>query len=106
MAPLNDELPDANLFEVDIIQSEYGDILEYLTTNKVSSDYNSNHVKSLLQRSALYTLISNVLYKHDKNGILRRCIFKNKIPLILGDVIQMPMVVTLQVNLLHVKPYC
>lgn len=49
LEPLNDELPDANLFEVDIIQSEYGDILKYLTTNKVPSDYNSNQVKSLLQ---------------------------------------------------------
>ena len=83
MAPLNDELPDANLFEVDIIQSEYGDILEYLTTNKVPNDYTPNQVKSLLQRSAPYTLIDKVLYKQGKDGVLRRCIFKNEIPLIL-----------------------
>lgn len=81
--PLNDELPNANLFEVDIVQSEYGNILEYLTTNKIPIDYTPKQVKSLLQRSAPYTLISNILYKQGRDRVLRRCIFKNEILLIL-----------------------
>jgi hypothetical protein len=39
LEPLNDQLPDAALFEVDVIQTEYADILTFLQTNRMPEDY-------------------------------------------------------------------
>jgi hypothetical protein len=37
--PLNDQLLDANLFEVDVIQAEYAEIINFLQTNKMLEEY-------------------------------------------------------------------
>jgi hypothetical protein len=83
LEPLNDKLPDAVLFEVDVIQTEYADILTFLQTNRMPEDYIPAHVKSLLQRSSPYTLIGGTLYKQGKDAVLRRCIFTHEIPMVL-----------------------
>ena len=83
MEPLNDQLPDADLFEVDVIQTEYADILTFLQTNRMLEDYTPAQVKSFLQRNSPYTLIVGTLFKQGKNGILRRCIFTHEIPMVL-----------------------
>jgi hypothetical protein len=46
-------------------------------------EYIPAQVKSLLQRSAPYTLIGGILYKQGRDGILRRCIYTNEIPMVL-----------------------
>ena len=83
LTPINDSLPDAQLFEVDVIQSEYKEILEYLSTSKVPLDYTPKQVNALLHKCGQYTLIDNTLYKRGKDDILRRCIYKYEIPIIL-----------------------
>jgi hypothetical protein len=83
LEPLNDQLPDADLFEVDVIQAEYAEFINFLQTNRMPEEYILAQVKSLLQRSAPYTLIGGTLYKQGQDGILRRYIYTNKIPMVL-----------------------
>ena len=52
LEPLNDQLLDSTLFEVDVIHSEYADILTFLQTNRMPENYNLAQIKSLLQRSS------------------------------------------------------
>jgi hypothetical protein len=82
LEPLNDQLPDADLFEVDVIFPDYVDIITYLKTNQVPGEYNSKQVEALLRRSAPFTLIGETLYKQGHDGILRRCLNPSEVPLI------------------------
>jgi hypothetical protein len=83
LEPLNDQLPDANLFEVDVIFPNYVDIITYLKTNQALREYNSKQVEALLKRSAPFTLIGETLYKQGHDGILRRCLNPSEVSLIL-----------------------
>jgi hypothetical protein len=83
LEPLNDQLPDADLFEVDVIFPDYVDIITYLKTNQAPGEYNSKQVEALLRRSAPFTLIGETLYKQGHDGILRRCLNPSEVPLIL-----------------------
>jgi len=68
---LEDDIPDANLFEVDIIHTEYADILNYLSTNSFLEDYSAKEMQALIKKSAPYTLLDKTLYKLDHDGVLR-----------------------------------
>jgi hypothetical protein len=68
LAPLNDQLLDADLFEVDVIHAEYAEIINFLQTNRMPEEY---------------TLIGGILYKQDRDGVLRHCIYTNEIPMVL-----------------------
>jgi len=81
---LEDDIPDANLFEVDIIHIEYADILNYLSTNLFPGDYSAKQKQILIKESALFTLLDKKLYKLGQDGILRRCIYKSEI----NDILQ------------------
>jgi hypothetical protein len=83
LEPLNDQLPDADLFDVDVIQPEYAEIINFLQTNRMLEAYTHAQVKSLLQRSGPYTLIGGTLYKQGRDGVLRRCIYTHEIPMVL-----------------------
>ena len=77
--PVPDALPDAQLFEVDIITEDYKDIIQYLSTNTIPLTYTEERKRSLVRRSAPFTLIGSVLYRKGKDGILRRCIFQSEV---------------------------
>jgi transposase InsO family protein len=83
LKPLNDEFPDANLFEVDIIFPDYVDIINYLKTSQIPIGYNTNQVRALVRRSGPYTLLGETLYKQGHDGVLRRCVNPSEVPLIL-----------------------
>ena len=72
--PLDDNLPDVDLFEVDVLFPEYMEILTYLETNQMPAGYSPFQVQILIRRSAPYSLIGGVLYKLGKDAVLRRCV--------------------------------
>ena len=76
---MDDNLPDADLFEVDVLFPEYMEILTYLETNLMPAGYSPLQVQTLIWQSALYSLIGGVLYKLGKDGVLRRCINPSKV---------------------------
>ena len=81
--PLDDNLPDADLFDVDVLFSEYMEILTYLETNQMPARYSPLQVQTLIRRSAPYLLIGGVLYKLGKDAMLRRYINPNEVQAIL-----------------------
>ena len=81
--PLDDNLPDADLFEVDVLFPEYMEIFTYLETNQMPAGYSPLQIQTLIWRSAPYSLIGGVLYNLDKDAVLRRCVNPSKVQAIL-----------------------
>ena len=80
---IDDNLPDAHLFNVDIILAEYADVLYYLKNNTFSLEYTDKQKQQLIYKMCPYTLIGKVLYKQGRDGILRRYINPSEVQTIL-----------------------
>jgi hypothetical protein len=80
---INDNFPDAHLFNVEIIPAEYVDVIHYLSTSTFPQEYNDKQKQRLAHKALPYTLIAQVLYKKGKDGILRRCVNLSEVELIL-----------------------
>jgi hypothetical protein len=80
---IDDNFPDAQLFNVDVILAEYEDIIHYLTTNTFSLEHTDQQKQCLIFKAQPYTMIGGVLYRKGKGEILRRCINPSEVPLIL-----------------------
>jgi hypothetical protein len=80
--PIDDEFPDAQLFNVDIIHLEYADIIYYLDKGIFPLDCNDKQKRRLVYRAEPYTLISGILYKKGKDEILRQCIIPSEVPVV------------------------
>ena len=81
--PIDDNLPDAALFAVDIISPEYGEVIQHLTTQTFPLHFTNKLKRRLILKSAPYTMIGDALYKQGKDGVLRRCIFQSEASTIL-----------------------
>jgi len=68
---------------VDVITSEYGELIQYLTFQTFPPSYNEKQKQRLIFKSAPYTMISDALYKQGRDGLLRRCIFQSEVRIIL-----------------------
>ena len=82
--PIDDNLPDAALFAVDIISPEYREVIQYLTTQTIPLHFTDKLKRRLILKSAPYTMIGDALYKQGKDGVLRRCIFQSEVSAILA----------------------
>ena len=81
--PIPDALPDANLFVIDVIPTEYAELIQYLTSQSFPVNFTEKMKRQLIQKSLPYTMIADVLYRTGKDGVLRRCVFQSEIELIL-----------------------
>jgi hypothetical protein len=61
---INDNFPDAHLFNVEIIPVEYADVIHYLSTS--TQEYNDKQKQRLVHKALPYTLIAQVLFKKGK----------------------------------------
>ena len=75
---IDDNLPHTHLFNVDIIPVEYANVLYYLKNNTFPLEYMDKQ-KQLIYKMHPYTFIGEVLYKQERDGILRRCINPNEV---------------------------
>ena len=80
---IDDSLPNVHILNVEIILTEYADVLLYLTTNTFPLDYNKKQKQQVIYKSRPYTIITQVLYKQGRDGVLRRCINPSEVSLIL-----------------------
>ena len=71
--PLNDELPDAQLFRIEI-DSDGSEIAEYLRTGELLAGWPLRKKRALVVKARNYTWAANALYKLGKDGVLRRCV--------------------------------
>ena len=59
---IDDSLPDAHLFNVDVIPIEYADVLYYLKNNTFPLENTNKQKQQLVYKMRPYTLIGEVLY--------------------------------------------
>lgn len=81
--PNNDVLSDAKLFAVDVITPEYSKIIQYLTFQTFSSNFNEKLKRRLILKCVPYMMIGKALYKEGKDGVLRCSIYQTEVSIIL-----------------------
>ena len=83
---LDEGLPDAQLFSIQMVDEYFQDIVQYLSTSFAPSEMSTQQKKSLVVKAADFTLIAGQLYKMGPDEILRRCVLEHEKPLILAKV--------------------
>ena len=81
---MNDDFPDAQLFQIVVLPKWYTSISEYLSTRQFPSSMPPNERQKLVLRSRTFQLI-NGLYKMGPDQILRRCVLEEEIPRVLKE---------------------
>ena len=71
---MDEGLPDAQLFYVDIIDDCYSPIIQFLATGVAPEDMSTSQKKQLVVKAFDFQLIAGKLYKLGPDEILRRCI--------------------------------
>ena len=75
---LEDNLPDAQLFAIDVVDKEFDAIIHLLNTDYVFEGYTTWKKKQLVVKAIDYMLIVGELYKLGPYEILRKCIFDHE----------------------------
>ena len=82
---LDEGLPDAQLFSIQMVDDYFQDIVQYLATGLVPLEMTTQQKKQLVVRAADFTLIAGQMYKMGLDEILRRCVLEHEKPLILAE---------------------
>ena len=75
---LEDNLPDAQLFSIQIIDEYYADIIHFLTTGWAPVEFTKQQKKQLVVKAVDFTLIVGQLYKLGRDEVLRRCVMPHE----------------------------
>jgi hypothetical protein len=75
---LEDCLPDAQLFSIQIANDQLQDIIHFLTTGTMPKSYTMQQKKQLVVRTIDFTLIAGQLYKLGSDEILGRYILEHE----------------------------
>ena len=82
---VNDDLPDAQLFQIAVLPKCYMSIGEYLSTGQPPKEMPQNERRKLVLRSRTFQLINGLLYKMGPDHILQRCVLEEEIPRVLKE---------------------
>ena len=75
---LEDNLPDAQLFSIQVADEYYADIIQFLTTGLAPSEFTKQQKKQLVVKAVDFTLIAGHLYKLGPDEVLRRCVMPHE----------------------------
>ena len=75
---LEDNLPDAYFFSIQIADEYYADIIHFLTTRWAPVEFTKKQNKQLVVKAADFTLIAGHLYKLGLDEVLRRCVMPHE----------------------------
>ena len=75
---LEDNLPDAQLFSIQIVDEHYTDIIQFLTTGWGPVEFTKQQKKQLVVKATDFTLIAGHLYKLGPDEVLHRCIMPHE----------------------------
>ena len=75
---IEDGLPDAQLFKIDMMDDYYEQIIQFLSIGKAPNDFTTSQKKQLVIRAAYFQLIAGQLYKMGPNEILRRYVLPHE----------------------------
>jgi len=67
---IEDNIPNAQLFAIIIIDDHFGDIIQILNIGMAPSEYTTKHKKELVVKETDFSLIARHLYKMGPNEIL------------------------------------
>jgi hypothetical protein len=82
---LDESLPDAHLFAVQMVDDYFADIVHFLSTGVAPPDFIVAQKKQLVVKATDYQLIVGNLYKLGADGILRRCVLEHERHMILSE---------------------
>ena len=71
---VEDDLPDAHLFRVEVVLVELEEIAQFLENGQESEGMSTKKKQILAMKAAPYTLINGFLYKMGLDEVLRRCV--------------------------------
>ena len=71
---IEDGMPNAQLFRVEIVDDYYGPIVHFLSTILSPADMSIIQKKHLVVKASEFSLIAGQVYKLVPNEILRRCV--------------------------------
>ena len=75
---LDENLPDAPLFSIQIADEYNADIIQFLTTGVAPDEFTKQQKKQLVVKAADFTLIAGHLYKLGPDEVLRRCVMPHE----------------------------
>ncbi|BFI32702.1 hypothetical protein MPTK2_3g07970 [Marchantia polymorpha subsp. ruderalis] len=81
--PVDDRLIDESLFVITAKPEWYGGIVEFLTTQKLSSDWTKEERRKVRVNSRHFIVLGHRLFRRGADGILRRCVSEVEVPSIL-----------------------
>ena len=82
---LEDNLPNAQLFSIQIADDYFRDIIEFLMTGTALEEFTMQQKKQLVVKAVDFTLITGQLYKLGPDEILRRYILDSERSMILVE---------------------
>ena len=75
---LEDNLPDTQLFSIQIADDYFRDIIKFLMTGTMPEEFTTQQKKQLVVKVADFTLIAGQLYKLGLDEILRRYVLEHE----------------------------
>lgn len=72
--PLRDSFPDEQLFALNVSEPWYADIVNYLVSGRVPSDYSRAQKDKLVKTAKHYVWDEPYLWKHCPDLLIRRCV--------------------------------
>jgi hypothetical protein len=81
--PLEDDLPYASLFAIDVVPTWYNHIVEFLSTQQMPLVLSKNERRKIRVNNRHFALIFGRLYRRNADGILRQCVTYQEVPSIL-----------------------
>ena len=75
---LEDNLPDAQLFSIQIVDKYYANIIHFLTTGWAPNEFTKHQKRQLVFKETDFTLIAGQLYKLGLDEVLHRCIMPHE----------------------------
>jgi len=78
MTNINDELPNAHLFRVEIVLAKLAEIAQYLQEGKAPKGYYKKKKTTLTIKAPPFTIINGSLYKLGLDNALCRCVLEHE----------------------------
>ena len=75
---VEDDLPDAHLFQIEAILAELKEIAQFLEDGQAPKGMSTKKKQILATKAAPYSLINGFLYKMGLDDILRRCVLEHE----------------------------
>ena len=75
---LEDNLPYAQLFSIQIADDYYADIIHFLTTGLAPDEFTKQQKRQLVVKAVDFTLIAGHLYNLGLDEFLRRCVMPHE----------------------------